>query len=136
MVKALITGASSGIGLEMAKILAKEGHELILVARDKEKLQKIQDKLGAKVKIIVADLSNESKLKEVYILTKNEKIDILINNAGFGDCGYFDETDLSKEMEMIIIFKTYEKKKFWIYIKCCINGIVCTRTINGYLLCN
>ena len=101
MVKALITGASSGIGLEMAKILAKEGHELILVARDKERLQKIQDKLGAKVKIIVADLSNESKLKEVYIVTKNEKIDILINNAGFGDCGYFDETDLSKEMEMI-----------------------------------
>ena len=99
--KALITGASSGIGLEMAKILNKEGYELILVAREKEKLQKVQELLGANVKIIVADLSNESKLKEIYVLCKNEKIDVLINNAGFGDFGKFDETDLTKELQMI-----------------------------------
>ncbi|MGN1001101.1 MAG: SDR family NAD(P)-dependent oxidoreductase [Bacilli bacterium] len=99
--KALITGASSGIGLEMAKILNKEGYELILVAREKEKLQKVQELLGSNVKIIVADLSNESKLKEIYVLCKNEKIDVLINNAGFGDFGKFDETDLTKELEMI-----------------------------------
>ena len=99
--KALITGASSGIGLEMAKILNKEGYELILVAREKEKLRKVQELLGANVKIIVADLSNESKLKEIYVLCKNEKIDVLINNAGFGDFGKFDETDLTKELQMI-----------------------------------
>ena len=99
--KALITGASSGIGLEMAKILNKEGYELILVAREKEKLQEVQELLGANVKIIVADLSNESKLKEIYVLCKNEKIDVLINNAGFGDFGKFDETDLTKELQMI-----------------------------------
>ena len=75
--------------------------ELILVARDKEKLEKIQESLPTKVTIIVADLSNEQKVKELYVLTKNEKIDILINNAGFGVFGNFTETDLNKELEMI-----------------------------------
>lgn len=99
--KALITGASSGIGYEMAKYLNSLGHSLILVARDKERLQQISNELGGNIKIIVADLSNESKLKEIYVLCKNENIDILINNAGFGLLGNFDETDLLKEMEMI-----------------------------------
>lgn len=99
--KALITGASSGIGLDMAKYLATKKYELILVARDKEKLEKIQETLPTKVTIIIADLSNEQKVKELYILTKKEDIDILINNAGFGDFGYFTETDLNKELEMI-----------------------------------
>ena len=99
--KALITGASSGIGLDMARYLATMKCELILVARDKEKLEKIQESLPTKVTIIVADLSNEQKVKELYVLTKNEKIDILINNAGFGVFGYFTETDVNKELEMI-----------------------------------
>lgn len=99
--KALITGASSGIGLDIAKYLAQKKYELILVARDRKKLEKIQEKLPTKVTIIVADLSNEQKVKELYILTKGENIDILINNAGFGDFGYFTETDLNKELEMI-----------------------------------
>lgn len=99
--KALITGASSGIGLDMARYLATMKCELILVARDKEKLEKIQESLPTKVTIIVADLSNEQKVKELYVLTKNEKIDILINNAGFGTFGYFTETDLNRELEMI-----------------------------------
>ncbi|MBQ7136970.1 MAG: SDR family oxidoreductase [Bacilli bacterium] len=99
--KALITGASSGIGYQMAKYLSDLGHDLVLVARNKEKLQKIQEELKTDVKIVVADLSNENKVKEVYVLCKNEDIDILINNAGFGDCGHFYETDLNKEMEMI-----------------------------------
>lgn len=99
--KALITGASSGIGLDMARYLATMKCELILVARDKERLEQIQETLPTKVTIIVADLSNEQKVKELYILTKKEKIDILINNAGFGVFGYFSETDLNKELEMI-----------------------------------
>lgn len=99
--KALITGASSGIGLDIAKYLATKKYELILVARDKEKLERIQEKLPTKVTIIVADLSNEQKVKELYILTKKEDIDILINNAGFGQFGYFTETDLTKELDMI-----------------------------------
>lgn len=99
--KALITGASSGIGYQMAKYLSELGHDLILVARDKKKLQEMQEKLKTETKIIVADLSDASKVKEVYVLCKNENIDILINNAGFGDCGKFDETDLTRELEMI-----------------------------------
>lgn len=99
--KALITGASSGIGLDMAKYLASKKYELFLVARNKTKLEEIQQQLPTKVTIIVADLSNDQKLKELYVLTKKENIDILINNAGFGDFGYFTETDLNKELEMI-----------------------------------
>lgn len=99
--KALITGASSGIGYNMAKYLNSMGYSLVLVARDKEKLQKIQKELSGEVKIVVADLSNESKLKELYVLCKNDNIDILVNNAGFGLFGEFTETDLNKELEMI-----------------------------------
>ena len=82
--KALITGASSGIGMEIAKILAKHKCELILVARSKEKLEELQKKLPTKSTIIVMDLSNEQKVKELYIVTRNQNIDIVINNAGFG----------------------------------------------------
>ena len=99
--KALITGASSGIGLDMAKYLASMNYELILVARDKEKLEKVQESLKTKVTIIVADLANEQKVKELYVLIKKENIDILINNAGFGDFGFFTRTDLTKELDMI-----------------------------------
>lgn len=99
--KVLITGASSGIGLDMARYLAQQKHELILVSRNKEKLENIQESLPTKVTIIVADLSNEQKVKELCVLTKKENIDILINNAGFGTFGDFTETDLNKELEMI-----------------------------------
>lgn len=99
--KALITGASSGIGLDMARYLAKQKCELILVGRDREKLEKVQESLPTKVTIIVADLAVEQKVKELYVLTAKENIDILINNAGFGDFGYFTETDLAKELDMI-----------------------------------
>ena len=99
--KALITGASSGIGLDIAKYLATKKYELILVARNRDKLELIQEKLPTKVTIIVADLSNEQKVKELYVLTKKENVDILINNAGFGDFGPFTDTELSKDLEQI-----------------------------------
>ena len=90
--KALITGASSGIGKEMAFYLA---------SMDKEKLEKVQKEIKVPSKVIVADLSDLTKVKEVYIMTKNDDIDILINNAGFGMFGNFYETDLNRELEMI-----------------------------------
>ena len=99
--KALITGATSGIGLDMARYLAIKKYELILVARDKEKLEKIQELLPTKVTIVVADLSNEQKVKELYVIAKQENIDILINNAGFGDFGYLPDTDITKDLNMI-----------------------------------
>lgn len=99
--KALITGASSGIGLDMAKYLATKKYELILVARNKEKLEEIQEKLPTKVTIIVADLSDEQKVKELYVLAKKEDIDILINNAGLGVFGNLTDTDITKDLELI-----------------------------------
>lgn len=99
--KALITGASSGIGLEMARYLATKKIELILVARSKEKLEKLQEELPTKTTIIVTDLSIEQKVKELYVLTKNEGIDILINNAGFGYCGDFDKGELATDLTMM-----------------------------------
>ncbi len=99
--KALITGASSGIGYSMAKYLSSLGFDLILVARDKERLQEIQNELETEVKIIVVDLTKENKIKELYVLCKNDNIDLLVNNAGFGLFGNFSDTDLNKEIEMI-----------------------------------
>lgn len=99
--KALITGASSGIGEAMARYLSSLGYDLILIARNKEKLQTLRNELKTDVKIIVADLKHESKIKEIYVLCKNDNIDVLINNAGFGACGNFLELDLNMEMEMI-----------------------------------
>jgi len=99
--KALITGATSGIGLDMARYLAIQKCELILVARNKDKLEKIQELLPTKVTIVVADLSNEQKVKELYVIAKQENIDILINNAGFGDFGYLPDTDINKDLNMI-----------------------------------
>ena len=99
--KALITGASSGIGLDMARYLATKKCELILVARNKEKLEEIQEQLPTKVTIIVADLSNEQRVKELYVLAKKENVDILINNAGLGDFGPLTDTDLNKDIELI-----------------------------------
>lgn len=99
--KALITGGSSGIGYSMAKYLSSLGFDLILVARDKAKLQAIQKELPTEVKIVVADLSKESKLKELYVLCKNDNIDVLINNAGFGMFGPFATSDLNDELDMI-----------------------------------
>jgi short-subunit dehydrogenase len=99
--KALITGASSGIGLDMARYLATKECELILVARNKEKLEEIQEQLPTKTTIIVADLSNEQRVKDLYVIAKKENIDILINNAGLGDFGYLTDTDLNKDLELI-----------------------------------
>ena len=99
--KALVTGASSGIGLEMARYLDSLGYEVILVAREKEKLESVAKMLTHKPKIIVMDLSQVEDIKSLYVLVKNDDIDILVNNAGFGLCGNFSETDLSKELNMI-----------------------------------
>lgn len=99
--KALVTGASSGIGRDIAKYLASLGHELILVGRNKEKLESLQKELKVKSTIVIVDLSDLTKVKELYILAKNFDIDILVNNAGFGMFGEFSETDLNKELEMI-----------------------------------
>jgi len=99
--KALITGASSGIGLDFAKYLSNLGYDLILVARRKKRLENLKKKLKTDVKIVSIDLSDEKNCIELHKQVSKEKIDILINNAGFGDFGKFNETDTTKELNMI-----------------------------------
>lgn len=99
--KILITGASSGIGKSLAKALSEEGHDLILVARRKKKLETLAKELGTNVKVINMDISSTYNCMELYNKVKKEKIDVLINNAGFGLFGPFDETKIDKELDMI-----------------------------------
>ncbi len=100
MKKALITGASSGIGKDMVLYLDSLGYELILVGRDSESLGQLK-KQCEKASIILCDLSNKEEVYRLYLKTQKEDIDILINNAGFGLFGYFSQTDLETEIKMI-----------------------------------
>lgn len=104
---ALITGASSGIGLELAKIHASEKGDLILVARSTNKLlelkKELEEKEGVQVLVLPKDLSIPDSAAEIYeeVTEKNLHVEYLINNAGFGDYGLFHETEWDKEEMMI-----------------------------------
>lgn len=97
--KALITGASSGIGRDMARYLASLGYDLVIVARNQDLLENLKNELSTNIKIECMDLANSENCKKLF--EENKDVDILINNAGFGDFGKFEETDLEKELAMI-----------------------------------
>ena len=98
--RALITGASSGIGRDMARELDKKGYDLVLVSRDEEKLQEVKKSLkGKNIEVKPMDLENEENCKKLHKMARD--IDILINNAGFGVFGNFTQTDLEKELNLI-----------------------------------
>lgn len=121
---ALVTGASSGIGREIVKLLESYGYGSILVARRRSRLEDLAEVLKYKSYIIEADLSQSSTAKDlcqkVDQLEEKEtiRIDLLVNNAGFGDLGFFGDTDLDKELDMIhvnieslhILMKHYLKR--------------------------
>ena len=126
--KALITGASSGIGRDMAYYLASLGHDLLLVARRKERLEEIKRNVNVSVQIFVLDLAKEDNIFALYNKVKKENIDLLINNAGFGLFGDFVKTDLNRELEMIDLnIKTYH-----ILTKLFLNDFV--KRDSGYIL--
>ena len=97
--KALITGASSGIGRDIARELSKKGYSLVLVARNLERLEKLKEELQTESEIVSMDVTDVEKCKELH--ENHKDIDILVNNAGLGDCGEFTKTDLDKELKMI-----------------------------------
>lgn len=98
--KALVTGASSGIGREFARQLSAKGYDLILTARRTPRLEELQKELKTKARIVTADLSEEKECFGLYEQTKGEDVDVLINCAGFGVFGPFLETDLKRELRM------------------------------------
>ena len=99
--KALITGASSGMGRDMAKYLSKLGYDLIIVARRKELLEEVKKEVSTNCEIEVLDIANVENCKILF--EKHKDVDILINNAGFGIFGEFWTTDLDKSLNMIDI---------------------------------
>lgn len=97
--KALITGASSGIGRDMSRYLSELGYDLVIVARRKELLEELKTELRTEVKIECVDISNKENCIELF--ERNKDIDLLINNAGFGKFGTFEEISLEQEINMI-----------------------------------
>ena len=97
--RALITGASSGIGRDIAKELAKRGYDLIVVARTKEKLEELKNEVDVNVEVIPMDISIKENCIELF--NRVGYVDILVNNAGFGVFGRFITTDLDREIQLI-----------------------------------
>jgi uncharacterized protein len=104
---ALVTGGSGGIGLELAKVLARNGFDLTLVARKRDALEaaagQLEGQYPVKVHVFAADLRRGDAPEKIFDFLRNEHIpiEILINNAGFGLGGEFAETSLDRELEMI-----------------------------------
>ena len=99
---ALITGASSGMGRDMARYLSSKGYDLILIARREDRLKELEaDLQGVNVKIIPLDLSKAENCFKLYDMVKDDEVEFLINNAGFGAYGRFSDVPLEKELELI-----------------------------------
>ncbi len=119
---ALVTGASSGIGRDIARSLARHGIDLIITARRRDRLDELKAELkqayGVRVKVITADLSDVSQCIELHKRASKYNIDIFVNNAGLGVFGEFTETDLESELNMLdinvrafhILFKLFVKE--------------------------
>ena len=99
--KALITGASSGLGREMARLLAARGYELILCARREEHLRELAAELPVPCRVIAADISDVQECRLLYEAARSDDLEVVINNAGFGLFGTFLTTDLDDELRMI-----------------------------------
>lgn len=126
--KALITGASSGIGRDIALYLSDLGYDLIVVARRKDRLEHLKKLCKTKVEIISLDLADSNNCLKLYKLTKKDKIDVLINNSGFGLCGEFNTTGLDRELEMIDL----NIKALHILTKLYLNDMI--KNNKGYIL--
>ena len=144
--KALITGASSGIGRDMARYLSQKGYDLVIVARRQNLLEELKSELKTNIEIEVMDVTGK---ENVYALFKKYKdIDVLINNAGFGMFGEFVDIDIETEINMIntnivavqMLTKLYlqemvKKDKGYILNVASVAGLLPRWTFNGNILC-
>src|SRR5689334_8099283 len=106
MAFAIVTGASAGIGKELSRICARAGYDLVLVARDRERLEQLASEIrerAKKVLVIAKDLSHQVAPSELYeeLSSIRGDVEILINNAGFGLRGFFVDLDCEQQMEML-----------------------------------
>jgi short-subunit dehydrogenase len=104
---ALVTGASGGIGEELARLFAADGHDLVLVARSRDKLARLSEELAGKhnvkARVLVSDLARPEAPREIFeeLSAGGVRVDALVNNAGFGSYGLFAETDLQTELDLL-----------------------------------
>ena len=98
---ALVTGASAGIGKEIALELSNRGYDLIVVARRADRLDALKEQLKTNVTVFVADLSKKEEVFRLCDYLMDISVDVAVNNAGFGLCGDFCETDVNREVDMI-----------------------------------
>jgi uncharacterized protein len=98
---ALITGASSGIGEEFARQLAARGYELVLVARRKDRLERLAGEVPARAHVIECDLGSEAANLQGKVAKLGVEVDLLVNNAGFGLRGHFADLDPEREAEIV-----------------------------------
>ncbi len=98
---ALVTGASSGIGYNIAKYLSTKGYDIIAVARNKDKLEKLKEECVSNVETYIVDLSKQKEVECLYEKVKSKNIDVLVNNAGFGAFGNFEDIEYTAQLEMI-----------------------------------
>lgn len=99
--KALVTGASSGIGWEMALYLSQLGFELIITGRNKNRLLELKKMMNTKTSVVVLDLADDNAPQKLYDFCKDKDIDLLVNNAGFGLFGEFDKISAERDEELI-----------------------------------
>lgn len=97
---ALITGASSGIGAQLARLYSKRGYCIAMAARRTDRMEQLSKKLDTKTRIIRCDVSDRAQCKKLYESVSDLNIELLINNAGFGAVGKFDEEELDRLIEM------------------------------------
>ena len=101
MMRALITGATSGIGRAIAMEFSRRGWALVLTGRNQKALEELQQMLPVPTEIIALDLAEDQAPFALYEFCRGKRIDVLVNNAGFGVFGEFTETDLQQELELL-----------------------------------